>query len=172
MSSDESQHQIPLSPQTCVTITCFKKQEQTCPRPVRLAQRIPINHCFWVKLWILFIFPVYMCTISSLYVYTSISWGTTGHRRKARQGQLFAGTRFENIFKYLSFPCSLPTPPLWVYECSQSLTKSYPKKKLIIVITLTTVLCLQAKLKARIKIFQKTGSNICSFGEYPMISNT
>lgn len=167
MSSDESQHQIPLSPQTSVTIICFKKQEQTCPRPVRPAQRIPINHCFWVKLWILFMFPVYMCTTLTL-----VSAEVQYDRRKARQGQLFAGTRFENIFKYLSFPCSLPTPPLWVYERSQSLTKSYPKKKLIIVITLATVLCLQAKLKARIKIFQKTGSNICSFGEYPMISNT
>lgn len=38
--------------------------------------------------------------------------------------------------------------------------------------TFATVPCLQAKLKTRIKIFLKMGSNICGFGEHPTVSKT
>lgn len=52
-----------------------------------------------------------------------------------RQGELLAGIGFENVFKYLRFPCSLH-PSCEFTKCNQCLTELYPKKRLIIVMTL------------------------------------
>lgn len=143
VSSNESQHQFPLSPQTCETITCFKKQKQTHqthPCPAGPVQRIPRNHCFYVKLGISRAFPVSVC--SSSWEPMQVQW----NRRWAGQGELSAGLRFEIILNYLSSPCSLS---LWVYKRGQGLTYSHPKIKVIIVMSLATVPCLQSEIKSK-----------------------
>lgn len=111
--------------------------------------------------------------VSSLHVYSSHASITTEvqqNRKKARKGECFAGIRFENTSGHLCSPCSLPPLTSLQVQPEPDQIIHHPPK--IIVTTLTTVHCLQAKLKTRIKIFLKTGSNICSFGDYLMMSKT
>lgn len=87
------------------------KSSETCSK----------NTCFYKSLFLSetldFSCVSHLCLYSS---YTSVKWGTM-EQRKARQGRLFAGIRFENIFKYLSSPYNL-SPPLRVFNGNQSLT--------------------------------------------------